>query len=147
MTKPNTWLTVSAALALTATIASSGWAQKPPPKDELIRGTWGFSAAGMAVAPDASAPTLVAAVGLITFAPDTPECVIHDRVNTGGVFVFRTSESCTYALAPDGRGAIVAGFANESEFESLQFVLVRKGREMRFIRKDAVVLEGVAQRQ
>ena len=137
-------------LTVVVTLGStSAWAQKPPPgpKGEPMRGTWGFSGAGMIVSPDGGAPTPVAAVGLMTFDPLTRDCVIEDRINVGGTFVPRTSETCTYGLAPDGRGSIVALFPGDLEHSLYQFVLVQRDREMRFIRTDSTVMEGAARRR
>jgi hypothetical protein len=151
MTNLKRSLTVTAAtLTIAATLGSAvGRAQKPDPgfKGEPMRGTWGFSASGTIVPPAASAPTPVAIVGLMTFDPDTRDCVIVDVANVGGTRLRRTSDTCTYSLDTNGRGSIVALFPGETEPSLLEFVLVDREREMRFIRTDLAVAEGVAKLQ
>jgi hypothetical protein len=112
-----------------------------------MRGSWGFSASGTILPPAAPAPTPAVAVGLMTFDPQTRDCVIMDTINIGGARLSRTSESCTYSLTTDGRGSIVAGFPGDPELTPLAFVLVDKEREMRFVRTDLGVAEGVAKLQ
>ena len=137
----------AATLAIAATLGSGvGRAQKPDPglKGEAMDGTWGFSASGTLVPADGSAPRPVAVVGLVTFDPLTRDCLIEDRINTGGTLVPRTSDLCTYSFAPDGRGSFIALFPGDVDFTPYQFVLVERGREMRLIRTDSTVMEGVA---
>lgn len=142
-------LTVTAAtLTIAATLGSTvGRTQDPPLKGESMRGTWGFSASGTILPPAASAPTPAVAVGVMTFDPQTRDCVIVDTINIGGTRLSRTSESCTYSLTADGRGSIVAGFPGDPALTPLEFVLVDKERELRFIRTDLGVAEGVAKLQ
>ena len=129
--------------------STAALAQKPPtdPKGEPMRGTWGFSAWGTTVPAEGTPATPVAVVGLMTFDPLTRDCLIEDRLNAGGTFVPRTSDTCTYSLLTDGRGSVVALFPGDPEHTFYQFVLVKRGREMQLIRADSIVMEGVAQRQ
>jgi hypothetical protein len=151
MTKLKRSLTlIAATLTVAATLGTAvGRAQKPDPpfKGEPMRGTWGFSSSGTLLPPAAPAPTPVAAVGLITFDPDTRDCVIVDMVNIGGTRLPRTAESCTYSLGTNGRGSMVALFPGDTELTLFEFVLVDREREMRFIRTDLAVAEGVAKLQ
>ncbi len=113
-------------------------------KGEPMRGTWGFSASGTIVpAPSVAIPA--AAVGTFTFDPQTRNCVIQDTINVGGERGDRTSDTCSYLLGLDGRGSIVAVFGQD--LVPLSFVLVDHERELRFIRTDAGVAEGVAKLQ
>jgi hypothetical protein len=142
-------MTVAAAAL---TLAALGTSVMPagdglPLKGEPMRGTWGFSASGTIVPPATSVPTPAAAVGLMTFDPNTRNCVIQDTVNIGGSSFSRTSETCTYGLGSDGRGSIVVTFPDDPVIVPLSFVLVDKDREMRFIRTDLGVAEGGAKLQ
>jgi len=141
-------LTVAgAALTLAYLGATVIHGQEPLPpkgKGEPMRGTWGFSASGTIVPPPPLAPTPAAAVGVITFEP-TGECRIDDTINIGGTIALRTSDSCSYVLQ-SGRGTIVAIFGDGS-IVPLSFVLVDHERELRFIRTDLGVAEGVAKLQ
>jgi hypothetical protein len=144
------WGAMTAVLTVGVTLGSTpAWAQKPPPgpKGDPMRGTWGFSVSGTIVTPDGTPQTPVAIVGLITFDPLTRDCVVEDRINAGGTSVRRTGATCTYSLLPDGRGSFVVLFDGETEFTFYEFVLVNRKREMRLIRTDLAVMEGVGQRQ
>ena len=151
MTKSRRWLAGTVAgLTIGVTLGSTpAWAQKPPPdpKGEPMRGTWGFSVSGTIVNPDGTPPTPAAIVGLITFDPLTRDCAAEDRINAGGTSVRRTGATCTYSLLPDGRGSFVVLFDGEEDFDFYEFVLVNRKRQMRLIRTDLAVMEGVGQRQ
>ena len=142
-------ITTGAAFSLAAVLWTPvSRAQEPlPMKGEPMRGVWGFSASGTIVPPATPAPTPAAAVGLMTFQP-TGTCVIDDTINVGGARQSRTSSSCTYFLEK-GRGLITATFddVDGPVTVPLSFVLVDHDREMRFIRTDLGVAEGVAKLQ
>jgi hypothetical protein len=116
-----------------------------PIKGEPMRGTWGFSASGTIVPPALSAATPAVAVGLMTFQPDGT-CVIQDTINVGGASQSRTSETCTYVMS-SGRGTVTTTFPGDPVVVPLSFVLVDHDREMRFIRTDLGVAQGVGKLQ
>jgi hypothetical protein len=139
-----------AALTLTAATGVVVRAQGndgPPLKGEAMAGRWGFSASGTILPPTAAEPTPMVAVGVMTFDPHTRSCIVEDTLNVGGNRLFRVSDSCSYGLGEDGRGAIVVTYAEEPGVVALSFVLVDSGREMQFIRTDHGVTEGMAKRQ
>jgi hypothetical protein len=135
-------LTLAAALGTAVSLAQDS---ALPLKGEPMRGTWGFSASGTIVPPAVPAATPAAAVGLMTFQP-TGNCVIEDTINIGGASLSRASNSCTYSLV-NGRGSINVTFPDDPVPVPLSFVLVDHDREMRFIRTDLGVAEGVAKLQ
>jgi hypothetical protein len=143
MRKGRRSLTAAAVLALAAALGTTVTRAQQPPKGDPMRGTWGFSARGTIVLPD-SPPIPAVAVGVMTFDP-TGACTIEDTVNIGGSSESRTSASCSYGLER-GRGTITATFAGSGNVP-LSFVLVDHEREMRFIRTDVGVAEGVAKLQ
>jgi hypothetical protein len=137
-------LTAAAAvLAASAVQASTVTHAQEPTKGDAMRGAWGFSARGTIVLPD-SPPIPAVAVGVMTFEPNGG-CTIEDTINIGGASESRTSVSCSYSLER-GRGTITATFAGSGDVP-LSFVLVDHEREMRFIRTDLGVAEGVGRPQ
>lgn len=112
-----------------------------------LRGTWGFSASGTVLPPAFPAPTPAVAVGRMSFDPHSSDCMIEDTINLGGTSLSRTSSTCTYAVGPGGLGTIAVTFPGDPAPTPLSFVLVDKDREMRFIRTDLGVAEGVAKLQ
>ncbi len=139
--------TAAAVMALSAGLGTTVTRAQQPTKGkgDPMRGTWGFSASGTIVPPATPAPTPAAAVGVMTFQP-TGECEIEDTINIGGTMLSRTSDWCSYEQT-NGRGTITAMFPGDPGPVPLSFVLVDHEREMRFIRTDLGVAEGVAKLQ
>lgn len=145
-------MTTTMLMAIGAT-AIAVRAQDKGKEGEPMRGTWSFSASGTILLPGVP-PIPAAAVGLMTFDPNTHNCLIQDMVNIGGTTHSRTpspnglpDESCTYHLGSDGQGSISVSFPGDQEPVPLSLVLVDHEREMRFIRADVGVAEGVAKLQ
>lgn len=113
---------------------------------QSLAGTWGFSAVGTIAPPAVPAPVPAAAVGTMEF-DGSGSCRVADTINVGGSASSRESTSCHYSVTADGRGSLTADFPDEPAPVPLAFVLVRRGSEFRFIRADAVVASGVADRQ
>lgn len=113
---------------------------------QSLNGSWGFSAAGTIVPPAVTSPVPAAAEGTMEFN-GSGGCRVTDTLNVGGTPSTRVSTSCHYSVAADGRGKLTAEFPDEPAPVPLAFVLVRHGSEFRFIRADAVVASGVADRQ
>lgn len=114
--------------------------------ERSLRGTYGFSAAGTILPPALPQPTPAVAVGTMTF-DGRGACSISDTINIGGTSASRTSTSGTYSVAPDGSGTMAVTFAGEPGPTPLAFVIVDHTKELRFIRTDLGVAEGVATRQ
>lgn len=117
--------------------------------DELsnrsVRGDWGFSALGTILPPALESPTPAAAVGTINF-DGSGGCFFVDTVNIGGNSVSRSSTSCSYELDGNALGSILVSFPGDLFPTPLSFVVVDGGNEIRFIRTDLGVAEGVAKR-
>ena len=115
--------------------------------ERSLRGSWGFSASGTVFPPALPSPTPAAAVGLMSFDGEGG-CAFRDRINIGGMATpdFRDSFECRYSVNPDGTGSISVSFVNEPGPVPLSFVIINQ-RELRFIRTDAGVAEGVAKRR
>lgn len=115
--------------------------------DQSLTGNWGFSASGVIVPPAVPAHVHAAAVGIMTF-DGAGGCVISDTINLDGqTFADRQSTACSYQVNEDGTGTITAQFASEPFPVPLSFVIVGHGHGFRFIRTDAGVASGEAQRQ
>jgi hypothetical protein len=108
------------------------------------------AAKGTIVDPASAAQTPAAAVGIMDF-DGNGGCEIVDQINIGGQAIspagFRTSTTCSYAVNPDGTGTIIAEFTGDPGPTPLSFVIVDDKNELRFIRTDVGVAEGVAKRQ
>ena len=136
----------AATLTVAATLGSAvGRAQKPDPgfKGEPMQGTWGFSASGTLLPPAASAPTPVAAVGQMTFDPDTRDCVIADVVNVGGT---KFGGPRTPARIRSSRPAVARSWRCTGRRGTYAVRVRARGPGSRdaVIRTDSGVLEGVA---
>ena len=107
---------------------------------------YGFSASGTILPPALPAPTPAVAVGVMTFDGDG-NCTIADTINIGGTVAVRGATPGTYTVEPDGTGTILVTFPGDPGPTPLSFVIVENGRELRFVRTDLGVAEGVAKRQ
>jgi hypothetical protein len=111
-----------------------------------LAGRWGFAAAGTVSPPAVPSAAPAAASGTMVF-DGAHGCRIADTIDVGGTATSRISTSCRYTVDADGRGSLVAEFPDEPAPVPLSFVVVRDGSELLFIRTDAVVAKGVAERQ
>lgn len=110
-----------------------------------VRGDWGFSALGTILPPALETATPAAAVGTIHF-DGAGGCFFVDTVNIGGNAVSRSSTSCSYQLDGNALGTILVSFPGDMFPTPLSFVVVEGASEIRFIRTDLGVAEGVAKR-
>jgi hypothetical protein len=131
------FLAIAAALAA-AVLAGGGDSRAQG--GSALHGSWGFSATGVVEVIHA------AAVGVMTF-DNAGGCSITDTINVGGVSFSRTSSACSYVLGSNGMGTISVTFPGDPAPVPLAFVLVDNNRELRFIRTDVGIAEGVAKRQ
>ncbi len=132
-------------IVLLVGVTSRGSAEADGFDNSSLEGTYGFSASGDIVLPNALAGPAVAA-GLTTF-DGAGGCTVSDTVNVAvaGV-VTRISVSCTYSVAPDGSGTITPTFVTFGATPSA-FVIVDDGEGFRFIRISPTVhISGVGQR-
>ena len=126
--------------AASASDHGDGWSARS------LAGGWGFSAAGTIMPPAVASPVPAAAEGTMEF-DGSGGCRVTDTLNVGGTSSKRVSTTCHYSVGADARGTLTAEFPDEPAPVPLVFVLVRHGSEFRFIRADAVVASGVADRQ
>lgn len=110
-----------------------------------IRGDWGFSALGTIVPPAVPAATPAAAIGTIYF-DGRGGCFFDDTVNIGGTSVSRSSTECSYTVNSNGSGSILVSFPGDPGPTPLSIVVVDNAREIRFIRTDLGIAEGVIKR-
>lgn len=111
-----------------------------------LRRTYGFSASGTILPPAVPSPTPAVAVGLMTFDGEG-NCTIADTINIGGTVAVRGATPGTYTVDPDGTGTITVAFPGDPGPTPLSFVIVENAHELRFVRTDLGVAEGVAKRQ
>ena len=141
------FLTAFAALALAAPAMADDDGDPPSFTLGSIAGAWGFSAFGVIMPPGASHGMHVAAVGIMTF-DGAGGCTITDTINFGGLALpDRVSDGCVYDVNPDGSGTILADFAGDPAPVPLSFTIVDRARTLHFIRTDAGIASGIAQRQ
>lgn len=120
--------------------------QQGPENLRRLRGTYGFSASGTIMPPALPQPTAAVAVGIMTFDGEGG-CTISDTINIGGAVASRPPTPGSYTLAANDTGTIAVTFPGDPGPTPLAFVLVDNRRELRFIRTDLGVAEGVAKRQ
>jgi hypothetical protein len=116
--------------------------------ERSIKGTWGFNTeVGYLLPPAVPQPTLSAAIGRVTF-DGHGKCEVSNLVNLDGEEMFFTSSSCTYSVAPDGTGRADAVFPGAPiPSAPVAFVIVDRGRELRFVNTKYVVGAFTARRQ
>jgi hypothetical protein len=143
-----TWLLAAVAAAALAggATARAGAVHAPVFDDGSLTGRWGFAAAGTVVPPAVPDAVPAAAAGTMVF-DGRGGCRIADTVDVGGTVASRVSTSCRYSVGRDGRGTLTAVFPDEPSAVPLSFAIVGGGSAFRFIRADAVVASGVAERQ
>jgi hypothetical protein len=123
--------------------------------NRTIAGTWGYTQFGPVIvvppvhplAPTASVPA--SSVGVITFHGDGT-CSSTRVMNLNGIPIGPVPSSrCEYAVNPDGTGSgfIEVLLQGSPLTIPLSFVIVDRGREIRFIGTDQVMSAGVAKRQ
>lgn len=131
-----------------------------------IRGNWGFSADGNLVAPmpgrcpglganAASPPCSFVGVGIFSFRRDG-ECSIKVRMGVDGLTLPPHGQgpastdapggACVYEVNEDGTGVIHENLPNEGPV-TLDFVITDREKEIRFIRRDILMVHGSMKRQ
>jgi hypothetical protein len=125
--------------------AQAGAADGPAFSERTLAGRWGFSAVATVVPPAVPSQVPAAAAGDMWF-DGKGGCRIADTIDVAGSAHPRVSTSCRYTVDADGRGSLVAEFPDEPAPVPLTLVIVRNGSEFRFIRTDAAVASGVAER-
>ena len=137
--------TLAAAVMLGASLATVPALAGDRLSERSIRGNWGFSALGTIVPPATPAPTPAAAIGTIYF-DGRGRCFFDDTVNIGGTSVSRSSTACDYSVNSNGSGTISVTFPGDPGPTPLAIVVVDGAREIRFIRTDLGIAEGVIKR-
>jgi hypothetical protein len=74
-------------------------------------------------------------------------CSIADTINIGGTAAARVSTTGAYTVAANGMGTMTVTFPGDPGPTPLAFVIADGRKELRFIRTDLGVAEGVATRQ
>lgn len=120
---------------------------RPAFTNRSIEGRWGFSGEfGMIVPPAVPQMVPTAALGIVVF-DGRGGCVVTSTINTNGTIVGpQTSDTCSYSVNPDGTGASIAQFSGQPP-STVAFVIVDRGREIRFINTNAIVAGFTAKRQ
>lgn len=134
--------------------------------DRTIRGNWGFTATGNFVAPvpgrcpglgaNAIAPPCdFLAVGIFSFDGEG-QCSINVRMGIDGLTMPPHGQgaastdapggACVYEVNEDGTGVILQNMPNEPTV-TLDFVITDRKKEIRFVRRDVLMVEGVMKRQ
>jgi hypothetical protein len=113
-----------------------------------VKGTWGFSSEVSYLMPP-SAPTATpnVAIGRVSFDGEGG-CEVSNVVNVNGESQSFTSTSCTYSVKPDGFGEAEAVFPGAPiPSAPVAFIIVDRGRELRFINTKYIVGAFTARRQ
>ena len=116
--------------------------------ERSIKGHWGFNTEVSYLMPPAvPQPTPTAALGRI-YLDGEGGCQVSNVVNIAGESQSFTSSSCTYSVEPDGTGKAEAVFPGAPiPSAPVAFIIVDRGRELRFINTRYIVGSFTAHRQ
>jgi hypothetical protein len=158
----NIGLLLSGALLTAGGLAAAGLAARPSRADadpeiahhrfnnKSIEGSYGFNTGlGYLMPPAAPEPTPTVAIGHLVFDGDGG-CQLKNVINiAGGPAIEARSTSCSYSVQPDGTGTAEAVIPGTPIVDPIPvaFVIVDRGREIRFINTRFVVGSFTARRQ
>ncbi len=117
--------------------------------ERSVEGSWGFATeVGYLLPPAVPEATPTVGIGRIRFDGEGG-CSVRNIVNIAGEKAQFDSASCTYSVGPDGFGQAEAVFPTSPIKEPLpvSFVILDRGRELRFINTKFLVSGFTARRQ